>query len=101
MKTHAIVVLVAALQTAHAEPAGEVLTADTPKATVIGDTFIAPAGWTPSVSGGAMILVPPEGDSHVVLFDVKAVDGDAALAAARAAYKPDMKWPLRVANDAR
>jgi CubicO group peptidase (beta-lactamase class C family) len=29
-----------------------------------------------------------------------AKDGDAALAAAWAAYKPDMTWPLKVANDA-
>ena len=32
-------------------------------------------------------------------LDVAAKDGEAALAAAWAAYKPDAKWPLKVAND--
>ena len=81
-------------------PASEHLTADTPKTTALGNTFVAPAGWSISVAGPATILEPPEGDAHIVLFDVKARDGDAALAAAWAAYKPDMKWPLKVATDA-
>ena len=85
-----------------AAPAGERLSADTPKTTVLGNTFIAPQGWSVAVRGGATILEPPEGDSHIVLFDVDAKDAkdaDAAVAAAWAAYKPDMKWPLRVATD--
>jgi len=100
MRTLIIPILFLTLHAAHAEPAGEALSADSPKTTAMGNTFIAPAGWTLSVAGGATILAPPEGDSHVVLFDVQAKDGEAALAAAWAAYKPDMKWPLRVANDA-
>jgi CubicO group peptidase (beta-lactamase class C family) len=81
-------------------PAIERLAADTPETTALGNTFIAPAGWSLSVRGAATILEPPEGDSHIVLFDVRAKDGDAALAAAWAAYMPDMKWPLKVTNDA-
>jgi len=75
------------------------LTADTPETTVLGNTFIAPAGWSLSVRGPATILEAPEGDSWIALVDVQAPDGDAALAAAWAAYK-DLKWPLKVANDA-
>ncbi|MFI5184197.1 MAG: serine hydrolase domain-containing protein, partial [Vicinamibacteria bacterium] len=83
------------------EPAAtsERLTADTPMTTVLGNTFIAPAGWTVSVRGPATILEAPEGDSRIALIDVRARDGEAALAAGWAAYG-DIKWPVRVANDA-
>ena len=83
-----------------AAPAAAPLAADTPKTTVPGNTFIAPAGWTVSVRGPATILAPPEGDSWIALVDVDAKDADAAIAAAWAAYKPDAKWPLKVSNDA-
>jgi CubicO group peptidase (beta-lactamase class C family) len=73
---------------------------DTPTTTVLGNTFIAPAGWSMSVRGPATILAPPEGDSWIALVDVDAGDADAAIAAAWAAYKPDAKWPLKVSNDA-
>ncbi len=76
------------------------LAADTPSSTVAGNTFIAPAGWTVSVKGPATILSAPEGDSWIALVDVEAKDADAAVAAAWAAYKPDHRWPLKVANDA-
>jgi CubicO group peptidase (beta-lactamase class C family) len=76
--------------------APRVLTADTPETTVLGATFIAPAGWSISVRGPATVLAAPEGDSHLALVDVRAADADAALAAAWAAYKPDAKWPLKV-----
>ena len=39
-----------------AGPAAERLAADTPKTTVLGNTFIAPAEWTVSVRGPATIL---------------------------------------------
>jgi len=81
-----------------AAPAPERLAADTPKTTVLGNTFIAPAGWSLTVRGPATILEAPEGDSWIALVDVKAPDGDAALAAGWAAYK-EAKWPLKVAND--
>jgi CubicO group peptidase (beta-lactamase class C family) len=78
------------------------LSADTPKTTVLGNTFIAPAGWSVSVRGPATIIEAPEGDSRIVLVDVRAKDAkdaDAALAAGWAAYKQP-KWPLKVADDA-
>jgi CubicO group peptidase (beta-lactamase class C family) len=80
--------------------AGEVLTADTPRTTVEGNKFIAPAGWRIEVHGPATILTAPEGDSRIALVDVRAQDADAAVAAAWKAYRPDAKWPLKVANDA-
>src|SRR5262245_42866651 len=45
----------------------ERLAADTPKTTVAGNTFLAPAGWTIHVQGPATILEPPEGDSRIAL----------------------------------
>ena len=72
------------------------LAADSPMTTVQGNPFIAPAGWTVSVKGPATILAAPEGDSWIALIDIDAKDADAAVAAAWAAYKPDMKWPLKV-----
>jgi CubicO group peptidase (beta-lactamase class C family) len=80
-------------------PAGEVLTADTPRTTVAGNKFIAPAGWRIEVRGQATILSAPEGNSHIALVDVRAKDADGAVAAAWAAYRPDAKWPLKVIND--
>jgi CubicO group peptidase (beta-lactamase class C family) len=78
----------------------ETLSADTPKTTVAGNTFIAPAGWTLTVRGPATILEAPESGSRIAIIDVQANDAAAALAAGWAAYKPDAKWPLKVATDA-
>ena len=75
------------------------LSADTPKTTVAGNAFIAPAGWTVTVKGPATLVAAPEGDSWIALVDVDAKDADAAVGAAWAAYKPDHKWPLKVTND--
>jgi CubicO group peptidase (beta-lactamase class C family) len=77
----------------------EALTADTPKTTVAGNTFIAPAEWTVSVRGPATILEPPEGGGAIALVDVTAADSDAAVAAAWKAYKPGAKWPLKVTHE--
>jgi CubicO group peptidase (beta-lactamase class C family) len=74
------------------------LPADTPSATVDGNTFIAPAGWTMGVRGTETILESPEGNSWIALVDVEAGDADAAVAAAWKAYKPEAKWPLKVAT---
>jgi CubicO group peptidase (beta-lactamase class C family) len=79
--------------------AGEVLAADTPRTTVEGNTFMAPAGWRIEVRGPATILEAPEGGSRIALVDVRARDADGAVAAAWAAYRPDAKWPLKVTND--
>jgi CubicO group peptidase (beta-lactamase class C family) len=81
-------------------PPPERLTTDTPRTTVEGAAFIAPADWSITVRGPATILEPPEGpESHIALVDVRAKDADAAVAAAWAAYKPDAKWPLKVINE--
>jgi CubicO group peptidase (beta-lactamase class C family) len=80
-------------------PAGEVLAADTPRTTIEGNRFIAPGGWRIEVRAPATTLEPPEGNSHIVLVDVRARDADGAVAAAWAAYRPDAKWPLKVTND--
>ncbi len=102
MKNFAAVLLLSAAplfaQPAAPLPAGA-LAADTPKTTVSGNPFLAPAGWSVSVHGPATVLQAPEGDSWIALVDVSAADGDAALAAAWAAYKPGAKWPLKVTND--
>ncbi|HET9360153.1 MAG TPA: serine hydrolase domain-containing protein, partial [Vicinamibacterales bacterium] len=79
--------------------ASEVLAADTPKTTVEGNNFIAPAGWKIEVRGPATILEAPEGNSRIALVDVHAADADAAVAAAWAAYRPDAKWPLKVTSN--
>jgi len=76
--------------------ASERLTTDTPRQTVSGATFVAPANWTITVRGPATILEAPEGDSHIALVDVHAPSADSAVALAWAAYMPDHKWPLKV-----
>ncbi len=78
------------------------LASDTPKETVLGNTFIAPAGWSITLRERATILTAPEGDSWIVLVDVdeaNAKDADAAIAFAWKLYKPEAKWPLKVATD--
>jgi len=96
MQTLAIALFVVGRFLAQAAAPSAPLAADTPKTTVSGNTFIAPAGWTVEVRGPATIVAPPEGDSWIALVDVTAKDADAALAAAWSAYKPDAKWPLKV-----
>jgi CubicO group peptidase (beta-lactamase class C family) len=106
MKKLAGVVLVVLFATlpafarAPAPAAAERMAADTPETTVLGNTFIAPEGWTLTVKGPATILSAPEGDSWIAIVDVEAKDADAAVAAAWAAFKPDAKWPLKLATDA-
>src|SRR5262245_22493799 len=80
--------------------ASETLAADTPKTTTTGNSFTAPAGWTFSVRGDATILGAPEGNSWIALVDIRsAADADAAVKAAWAAYKPDAKYQVKIAND--
>ena len=76
------------------------LAADTPSTTTAGHTFIAPAGWTLSVKGKATIVEAPEGDSRIVFVDVAAMDPDAAIQEAWAAYRAGAKWPLKAKTDA-
>jgi hypothetical protein len=96
-----ILTIVAGCSSRPATPAvsEERLTADTPKTTVEGNTFIAPGGWVFLIRGPATILEPPEADSHLALVDVSANDADTAVATAWAAYDANKKWPLKVAND--
>jgi CubicO group peptidase (beta-lactamase class C family) len=80
-------------------PAAEKLAADTPKTTVAGNTFIAPAGWSIDVKGPATILEVPEGGSFILLVDLSvkdAPDADAAVATAWKSYQPDAKRELKV-----
>jgi CubicO group peptidase (beta-lactamase class C family) len=79
--------------------APERVAADTPKTTVMGNTFIAPKDWTVMVKGPATILEAPEGGSWVALVDVAAKDDGDALAEAWKAYRPEAKWPVLVSND--
>src|SRR5215471_13694201 len=81
------------------ETASEKLTADTPRTTVLGNTFVAPKDWTIRVKGDATILEAPEGDSWVALVDLQAKTAEEALAAAWKVCKPDAKWPVKVTND--
>ena len=74
----------------------EHLSADTPKQTVGGATFVAPADWTYSVRGSVTILATPEPDSRIALVDVRAPTADSAVALAWAAYMPTHSWPLKV-----
>jgi len=74
----------------------EHLAGDTPKQTVGGATFIAPADWTYSVRGPVTILSTPEPDSRIAFVDVRAPNADSAVALAWAAYMPNHSWPLRV-----
>jgi CubicO group peptidase (beta-lactamase class C family) len=85
-------------QPAEPAPAAEKLTADTPRTTVEGATFIAPAGWSITVRGPATILESPEGNSRIALVDVHAKEADAAVAVAWAAYNPPKFWPLKRAT---
>lgn len=76
------------------------LTSDAQRETPGGTTFTAPSGWTVSPRGtSAVVLEPEEPDSRLVLIDLPAQDADAAVAAAWAAYRPDMKRPLKIAVD--
>ncbi|HEY5946561.1 MAG TPA: serine hydrolase domain-containing protein [Kofleriaceae bacterium] len=80
-------------------PASETLSADTPKSTVGGATFIAPAGWSYAVRGPATILTAPEGDSFLALVDIEAKNADQAVTLAWAAYSPKGKrWPLKLST---
>ncbi len=85
-------------QAQEAAPASEHLTADTPRTTVEGATFIAPAGWSITVRGPATILEAPEAGSRIALVDVHADAADAAVAVAWAAYNPPRYWALKRAT---
>jgi CubicO group peptidase (beta-lactamase class C family) len=80
------------------KPKPERLAANTPRATLGGATFIAPAGWLLTADASLVVLELPEPDSHFALVDVNAPNADAAVAAAWAAYRPGAVRPLKIAN---
>src|SRR5690349_11245910 len=75
------------------------LSADTPRTTVLGNNFIAPAEWSIHAKGAAVIVEAPEGNSSIGLIDVQAKTPDDALAAAWQVYNPQAKWPIKVSQD--
>ena len=77
--------------------APQVMTADSPRSTPAGATFVAPAGWSITNGAASATLDAPETGTHIALFDLHATDAAAAVASAWASYKPDMKRPLKVA----
>src|SRR5262245_48206527 len=79
-------------------PAAERLSADAPRATSGGATFIAPSGWSITASANKTILQAPEGDSHLALVDVQAADAATAVAAGWAGYRPAANRPLKIAT---
>jgi CubicO group peptidase (beta-lactamase class C family) len=64
----------------------EAMSADTPRTTAQGTSFIAPKDWKIAVRGAATLLEPPETGSRMALVDVDAKDAAAAVEAAWAAY---------------
>ncbi|MEO8180936.1 MAG: serine hydrolase domain-containing protein [Deltaproteobacteria bacterium] len=71
------------------------LAADTPKTTVSGNTFVAPAEWTLRVRGVGTILEAPEPGSFIALYDLaQAKDADDAVAQAWAAYQGKAPFAL-------
>ncbi|MFL6245121.1 MAG: serine hydrolase domain-containing protein [Thermoanaerobaculia bacterium] len=93
-KLFVIALLIATPVLAQSAAPAEVLAADTPRTTVEGNKFIAPAGWSVSVRDRATIIEAPEGNSRIALIDVKAEDADSAVAAAWKQYGVEPKWPL-------
>jgi hypothetical protein len=78
-------------------PDGQHLSTATPHTTPNGATFTAPAEWRIVSRPNNRLLIPPEGDSRVVLVDVEATDAAAAVAAGWANYRPDARRPLKLA----
>jgi len=74
----------------------ERVTADTARVTPGGATFTVPSGWSIETGKDLVVLIPPETDTHVAIFDAQAADAKAAVEAAWAAYKPESKRPLKL-----
>ena len=86
---------VAAAAQAPSPPSPEKLAADKEVTTSGGAVFMAPEGWSLTVSGPLIVMEPPEADSHVAVFDSGAATADTAVEAAWAAYRRGEKRPLR------
>src|SRR5688572_26450805 len=66
--------------------------ADTPRTTVLGNTFVAPAGWTMTVRGPATILEAPEGGSFLVLVDIPVKDAASRSEERRVGKECRSRW---------
>lgn len=80
--------------TANSSP--ELVSSDSQRLTPGGATFTVPAGWSILSGKDLVLLTPPEGDAHIVIFDTRANDAQSAVAAAWALYKPDSKRPVKL-----
>ncbi len=83
---------------ARADTAAQTLKAATTLTTASGHTFTAPEGWSVATAGPMITLQPPEGDSTLVIVDLKAKDAADAVAQAWAMYKPALKLELVISN---
>jgi CubicO group peptidase (beta-lactamase class C family) len=72
------------------------LTADTECTTEAGVTLTVPTGWSVAARARALLLEPPEGDSHLMLVSVDAADAASAVASAWQSYRPAESRPLRL-----
>jgi CubicO group peptidase (beta-lactamase class C family) len=80
-----------------AKPAPQLVSADSPRTTPAGATFLVPAGWSIASDPSSATLQPPEPDTHIAMFDVPAPDAATAVAKAWAAFRPGMHRPLKIA----
>lgn len=76
----------------------ESITSNTPRTTVAGNAFTAPAGWQLRKEARKVVLEAPEHDSHLVFVDVEAKDADGAVQQAWREYQPDSKHPQKVST---
>ena len=72
------------------------LTADTTCTTATGVTLSVPAGWRVAARADALLVDPPDGDSHLMLTSVDAADAAGAVASAWRSYRPGESRPLRI-----
>ena len=73
------------------------LTTDAACATEAGVTLTVPAGWRVAARADALLVDPPDGDSHLMLTSVDAADAASAVASAWRSYRPGENRPLRIA----
>lgn len=79
--------------------APQLLAKNTPFTLPSGTGFMAPAGWTAQLDGPLASMTPPEGDSHILLFDAGNLPLDEAVTAAWKAYRPDFQRTLKVKTE--
>ena len=76
------------------------MSADTPKSSAFGSTFVVPAGWSYAETDNARLLEGPEHDYKLAIVDVKGVaDADEATRRAWTALEPKFAWKLKLAQD--